>query len=70
MCRRQRELTATISCRPSLGALHLLIDSTGIKAAGEGEWSTRKRGAAPGRLCCTKPLRGFISWVLGGSRSA
>ena len=26
--------------------MHLLIDSTGIKAAGEGEWSTRKHGAS------------------------
>jgi hypothetical protein len=32
--------------RPSTGALHLLIDSTGIKAMGEGEWSTRKHGAS------------------------
>jgi len=28
------------------GGSHLLIDSTGIKAAGEGEWSTRKHGAS------------------------
>ena len=28
------------------GGSHLLVDSTGIKAAGEGEWSTRKHGAS------------------------
>lgn len=45
LCRRQKGLTVQIPYRPSTGALHLLIDSTGIKAAGEGEWSTRKHGA-------------------------
>ena len=52
LCRRQRDLTVTIPCRPSSGALHLLIDSTGIKAMGEGEWSTRKHGASRPRQWC------------------
>ena len=38
LCRRQRSLTVQIPYRPSTGALHLLIDSTGIKAEGDGEW--------------------------------
>jgi hypothetical protein len=46
LCRRQKDLTVTIPYRPSSGALHLLIDSTGIKAMGEGEWSCRKHGAS------------------------
>ena len=46
LCRRSSGLTVQIPYRPSTGALHLLIDSTGIKAAGEGEWSTRKHGAS------------------------
>ena len=46
LCRRQNDLTVTIPYRQSSGALHLLIDSTGIKAMGEGEWSTRKHGAS------------------------
>ena len=46
LCRRQKDLTVTIPYRPSTGALHLLIDSTGIKAMGDGEWSTRKHGAS------------------------
>jgi hypothetical protein len=29
----------------SRGGLHLLVDSTGIKMLGEGEWKTRKHGA-------------------------
>ena len=32
LCRRQNDLTVTIPYRPSTGALHLLVDSTGIKA--------------------------------------
>jgi hypothetical protein len=52
LCRRQKDLTVTIPCRPSTGVLHLLIDSTGIKAMGEGEWSARKHGASRPRQWC------------------
>ena len=37
LSRRQKGLNVAISFRPSTGALHLLIDSTGIKAEGDGE---------------------------------
>ena len=46
LCRRQNNLAVTIPYRPSSGALHLLVDSTGIKALGEEEWSCRKHGAS------------------------
>ena len=36
-CRRRKGLSVQIPYRPSTGAPHLLIDSTGIEAAGEGE---------------------------------
>ncbi len=52
LCRRQNDLTVAIPCRSSTGALHLLIDSTGIKAMGEGEWSCRKHGASRPRQWC------------------
>ena len=52
LCRRQKDLTVAIPYRPSSGALHLLIDSTGIKAMGEGEWSARKHGASRPRHWC------------------
>jgi hypothetical protein len=52
LCLRSRDLTVTIPCHPRSGALHLLIDSTGIKAMGEGEWSTRKHGASRPRQWC------------------
>jgi len=46
LCGRQKGLSVQIPYRPSTGALHLLIDSPGIKVMGEGEWSTRKHGAS------------------------
>jgi len=42
LCRRQKTLNVNIPYRGSQGPLHLLIDSTGIKAEGEGEWHARK----------------------------
>ena len=40
----------SIPYRGSQGSLNLLIDSTGIKAEGEGEWQARKHGGAKRRL--------------------
>jgi len=45
VCRRQKVLPVTICNRPSQAGLHLLVDSTGIKMLGEGEWKTKKHGA-------------------------
>ena len=45
MSRREKRLTVEIQARPSRVGLHLLVDSTGIKMLGEGEWKTRKYGA-------------------------
>jgi hypothetical protein len=50
LCRRQRTLTVALPYRGSAGPLHLLIDSTGIKAEGEGEWNARKHGGSKRRL--------------------
>ena len=50
LCRRQKTLTVHIPYRPSTGALHLLIDSTGIKVEGEGEWNARKHGGPKRRV--------------------
>lgn len=52
LCRRQKSLTDTIPYQPSQGALHLLVDSTGIKGMGEGECVTRKHGASRSRQWC------------------
>jgi len=42
LSRRQKTLAVSIPYRGSKGPLHLLIDSTGIKVEGEGEWYARK----------------------------
>jgi len=48
LCRRQKALSVAIPYKGSAGPLHLLIDSTGIKAEGEGEWNARKH---PSHTC-------------------
>jgi transposase len=50
ICRRQRTLAVNIPYRGSKGPLHLLIDSTGIKVEGEGEWNARKHGGPKRRV--------------------
>lgn len=44
LCRRQRTLAVRIPCRRADGPLDLLVDSTGIKLRGDGEWQARKHG--------------------------
>ena len=46
LCRRQKTLSVNLVGRVSSSGLHLLVDSTGIKMMGEGEWKTRKHGAS------------------------
>ena len=50
LCRRQRTLSVTLPYRGGTGPLNLLIDSTGIKAEGEGEWNARKHGGSKRRI--------------------
>lgn len=44
LCRRQRTLEVQIPYRRAHGPLILLVDSTGIKFLGDGEWQARKHG--------------------------
>ena len=46
LCRRQKSLSVDLGARASAGGLHLLVDSTGIKMIGEGEWKARKHGVS------------------------
>ena len=50
LCRRQRTLNVAVPYRGGKGPLNLLIDSTGIKAEGEGEWNARKHGGPKRRI--------------------
>lgn len=43
--RRQKTLNVVIPYRTGSEGLHLLVDSTGIKMLGEGEWKRKKHGA-------------------------
>lgn len=44
LSRRQKTITVEISSRRTAGPLNLLVDSTGIKFLGDGEWLARKHG--------------------------
>ena len=44
LCRRQKTLAVQIAYRRADGPLNLLVDSTGIKFLGDGEWQVRKHG--------------------------
>ena len=44
LCRRQKTLAVKIPYRRADGPLNLLVDSTGIKFLGDGEWQARKHG--------------------------
>ena len=42
ICRRQKHIDIQINYEKSCNGLHLLIDSTGLKFLGEGEWKRKK----------------------------
>ena len=44
LCRRARSLTVTLPHPRTKEPFHLVIDSTGIKLYGEGEWKVKKHG--------------------------
>jgi hypothetical protein len=44
LSRRQKTLSVAITARLSLGGLHLLVDSTGVKMLDEGKWKINKHG--------------------------
>ncbi len=46
MCRRQKTVAIQIPYRRSDGPLNLLVDSTGLKMRGDGEWQVRRHGAS------------------------
>ncbi len=50
LCRRQWKLNVSIPYRGGAGPLNLLVESTGIKAGGEGESNARKHGGAKRRI--------------------
>jgi hypothetical protein len=71
LCRRQKTLAVQIPCRRADGPLNLLVDSTGIKFLGDGEWRARKHGVQGRRQwrkvhlamdTATSDIRGVRPW--------
>lgn len=46
LCRRRRSLAVALPRRKQTAPLHLVVDSTGIKVYGEGEWKVRQHGVS------------------------
>lgn len=44
LCRRQADLSVSLPKQPSEDSIHVVVDSTGLKVYGEGEWKVRKHG--------------------------
>ena len=65
LSRRQKTLAVNIPYRGSQGPLYFLIDSTGIKVEGEGEWNARKHGG-PRRRVWRKVHLGIDDQRFGG----
>lgn len=49
LCRRLSKLDIKIPILPTTEAIHLVVDSTGVKVYGEGEWKTRIHGVGKRR---------------------
>jgi IS5 family transposase len=49
LCRRMKTLEIEIPLRPTDKARHVVVDSTGVKVYGEGEWKTRQHGVGKRR---------------------
>jgi hypothetical protein len=49
LCRRRKDVEVPALCRPHDGPIHLLVDSTGLKTYGAGEWCSRKHRKAKER---------------------
>jgi len=59
LSRRQKTLKVNIPYRGSDGPLHLLVDGTGIKVEGEGEWNARKHGGSKRVRHCPRTMYGW-----------
>ena len=49
MARRAQTLQIVIPCKPRTEPMHVVVDSTGLKIYGEGEWKVRQHGASQRR---------------------
>lgn len=49
LSRRAKGLNIDLSVQPAKGARHVVVDSTGVKVYGEGEWKARQHGVSKRR---------------------
>ncbi len=49
LSRRQKTLAINLPTKPVSGGRHVVVDSTGVKVYGEGEWKTRQHGVSKRR---------------------
>lgn len=49
LSRRMGKLNVVIPVVPTSEAIHVVVDSTGVKVYGEGEWKTRQHGVGKRR---------------------
>lgn len=49
LCRRRKKATVTLSPPASMEPLHLVVDGTGLKVFGDGEWKVRQHGTSKRR---------------------
>ena len=49
LCRRRARMRAAVSAPAPAGPLHLVVDGTGLKVFGEGEWKVRQHGPSKRR---------------------
>ncbi len=70
LCRRRRSLEIELPRRRKQEPLHLVVDSTGIKVYGEGEWKVRQHGYTRRRtwrklhLAVDEATREFVAVVV------
>ena len=70
LAKRAAKLAVSLPTLPRSGAVHVLIDSTGLKVFGEGEWKVRQHGVSKRRtwrklhLCVDPATREILAEVL------
>jgi IS5 family transposase len=70
LCRRRRSLEVVLPRRQKQEPLHLVVDSTGLKVYGEGEWKVRQHGYTRRRtwrklhLAVDEATREFVAVVV------
>jgi hypothetical protein len=67
LSRRQKTITVRIPSRRASGPLNLLVDSTGIKFLGDGEWLARKHGTY--RRCLYRKVHLAMDTATGDIRA-